>query len=63
MFVIYNKFKTSFLCASWSGKFSKTLPGTMIADHYNLTFTEAKFSHLRWRKKRLRYLRYDMQTV
>ena len=37
----------------------------MIEDHYNLTltFTEAKFSHLRWRKKRLRYLRYDMQTV
>ena len=35
----------------------------MIADHYNLTFTEAKFSNLRWRKKRLRYLIYDMQTV
>lgn len=33
--------------------------GTMIADHYNLTFSEAKFSHLRRRKKRLRYLRYD----
>ena len=37
---------------------SKTVPGTMIADHY-LTLSEAKFSHLRRQKKRLRYLRHD----
>ena len=58
MFLIYNKFKHRFY-ALRSGKLSKTVPGTMIADHYNLTFSEAKFSHLRRRKKRLRYLRYD----